>query len=170
MTTQQTLTILSQSRALEAYRNEREIYLKSLHPVVKRLGIDDKLEGKFVSIQSYSNEFGHESGVLSLTTLEKINIKSTSELVAKEKEKRAQITPKQIKEIESNLKKLQAEIRTAEENYSRYLVQQGYLSETTGSCEHTEYWSVHPLYHKEWLDDQYKRKEFPKWAVIRHSH
>ena len=170
MTTQQTLTILLQSRALEAYRNEREIYLKSLHPVVKRLGIDDKLDGKFVSIQSYSDEFGDEQGVLSLSTLEKIDILDTIELIAKEKEKREQMTPEQIERVEFSLKKLQDEIRTAEENYTNYLLSQGYLSETTGSYEDTEHWSIHPLYHKEWLEDEYQRKKFPKWAVIYHRY
>ncbi len=165
MTTQQSLVILFKSSVLEAYRNERDIYLRSLHPIVKRLGINDRLDGEFVSIISHSEEFGNERGVLSLTTLEQINILDNHEQIAKEREERKQMSPEQIQEIESNVKKLQEEKRIAEENYSKYLAEQGYISATTGSYEDTEYWSIHPFYYKEWTINE--DGEFPSWAVIR---
>lgn len=137
----------------------------TIHPVVKRLGIDkskDHLD-YYLEIKTSSEEFGKEQGYITQSALRKTNL--IEKHIYKELQARKEITTDTIKEINSFTKHLEHCVRDARREYIHYLSKLGYIEEETGDYdEDTKYFMVHPLYINEWKKYRYPSR-YPDWAV-----
>ena len=138
---------------------------ETLHPVVKRLGIDkseDHLD-YFQELISYSEEFGEEQGYITQETKKRISLVSKD--IYEELQARKEIVSSDVESINTYSKVLENTVRNARNEYISYLLGLGYIKEETGDYdEDTKYFMVHPLYIHEWKKYRYPSR-YPNWAV-----
>jgi hypothetical protein len=143
----------------------------TIHPVVKRLGIDQS-EGYLDYFQeaiTYSDDFGEEQGYITQAAKKRVNLISKKEYeelkeLEDEKRKREYLTETTIKDIDSFSNFLESNIQRAREEYKSYLLKLGYIEEDRWDYdEDTAFFMIHPLFIKEWRKHPYN--DYPSWAV-----
>jgi hypothetical protein len=147
---------------------------EKVHPVVRRLGLEEEKEFDFVFryIETRSEEFGEEKGFISSSTEKKIKLIKL-ELYQELKEREKELTPDVISIIETDTKYLYNKYREARDNYVGYLQNLGYIEEEIPHDENdTVYLMIHPLFIKEWREHPYFHplNRYPSWAVINIGH